>query len=92
MVQHSDMALHSAGAPMPNCCNQVCVACDAVSFNYGLNLMPADIPNSVQEHYCIAIGINDAAGLLGTFDFDTFSAPGVPGAHFRRAHSMQRAS
>lgn len=46
----------------------------------------------MQEHYCIAIGINDAAGLLGTFDFDTFSAPGVPGAHFRRAHSMQRAS
>lgn len=34
--------------------------------------------NLMQEHYCIAVGINDRDGLFSSFGFETFSrSPGL---------------
>ncbi len=31
--------------------------------------------NLIQEHYCIALGVNDRDGMFSSFGFDTFAQP-----------------
>lgn len=41
--------------------------------------------NLIQEHYCIALGINDSGGLFSSFGFDTFAeSPAIGGLPFGR--------